>query len=127
MKKLFTVLVLLLSLTMYSQTETVKQITVDYNSIYISKDDIHMSFASAVHFNYPNKGEMLIELESGSSFKFKMISQIKEGVTTGGYKYKSAYFKDDTNKLVLVQVFTTVPVIRLTFEDDESIELSQVE
>lgn len=127
MKKLFTTLILMLSLTIYSQIDNVQQAIVNYSSIYFSKEDIDVSLTSILKFNYPNKGDLLIEIENGDKFKLKMISEIQEGSTVGGYKYKSAHYRDDFNNLALIQVFLDVPIIRLTLENEESIEFSNKE
>lgn len=123
MKKLLLWMMLVLAISAsYSQETFVR----NYTYLILTNNDVSEEKKPAqltVVFNPNNKKEVKFIYASGKVVEFYQTSSMKEGTTTGGYKYQLIDIVNKTNGVqITLQLFDDDDTMRLVFSSGDSIE-----
>jgi hypothetical protein len=122
MKKLLLGALLLLSMSMFSQEPFVRK----YTSIIVTKDDVSEEEKEAeltAVFNPNGQRGVKFYYGSGEVTEYYQVSDLKEGVTSGGYKYQIIDILEKKEGVhITLQLFDDDGVLRLIFSAGNTIE-----
>lgn len=122
MKKLLLLAMLFFGTITFAQETFVR----NYTYLILTNNDVSEEKKPAqltVVFNPNNKKEVKFIYASGKVVEFYQTSSMKEGTTTGGYKYQLIDIVNKTNGVqITLQLFDDDDTMRLVFSSGDSIE-----
>ena len=119
MKKLILLLLMMFTITSFSQTQYRKI----YTSTYTEETGMK-SVTNTFLYNYGNTTDLKIYYTNGESEIFEQVTEYIHGKTISGYGYISCMYHGRNSDIrILLQIFDDVNYgIRITFQSGQSIQ-----